>query len=479
MTVLNIKGTEMKRKLIKNAIVISLDPAIGDLEGGDILIDGAKILEVAKNIHADDAEIIDAGNMIVIPGLVNAHIHTWEFPLRGIGANWVSKRDYHGNMHRKMAMHYKPEDVRVANLLGALNQINHGATTIFDWCHIVRDSEMTDAAIEGLEESGIRAVFARGTVKPPVVEGQTPYYEIPFPREEIHRLRTGKFASDDRLVTLAMATLGPDYAIYDVCVQDIRLAREYGLINSAHTWARKGQRKLEDGMWRLAKEGLLGPDHNIAHGNCLEDDELKMVLDAGCTISATNFTEMFNSERVAMLGRLLKLGHMPSLGSDCDPYFNGSMMWVMRHAFQHQREIDNRSLHALGRWPAVESEHATQTRDALQWATMGGAAMLGMDKKIGSITPGKQADLVMINARSMNVYPVLPGGDPVHAVVMYAESADIDTVMIAGQPLKRNGKLLYPGDKLAQQQQALLASRQRIMRDASYQYKPVAPGPRA
>ncbi len=468
----------MARTLIKNATVISVDPKIGELHGGDILIEGKKIVDVGHNFSAADAQTLDASDMIVIPGLVNAHIHTWEFPLRGIGADWVSKRDYHGNMHRNMATRYRAEDVGIANFAGALNQINHGATTILDWCHIVRDSEMTDAAIEGLERSGIRAVFARGTVKPPVVAGATPYYEMPFPREEIRRLRTGRLASDDRLVTLAMAILGPDWGVYDACVQDIRLAREYGLLNSAHTWARKGQRMVEDGMWRLQKDGLLGPDHNIAHGNCLEDDELKMVLDAGCTISATNFTEMFNSERVAMLGRLLKFGAMPSLGTDCDPYFNSSMLWVMRHAFMHQREIDNRTLHAQGRWPAVDSEHATHTRDALTWATLGGAKALRLDHKIGSITPGKQADLVMINTRNMNIFPVLPGGDPVHAVVMFAEAADIDTVMIAGKVVKRGGKLAITKNKLAKLHEQLLASRQRIMRDGNYVYKPAPNGPR-
>jgi 5-methylthioadenosine/S-adenosylhomocysteine deaminase len=468
----------MPRQLIQNATIVSMDPKIGVVDGGDILVDDGKIVEVGKNISAGAAQPIDARDMIVTPGLVNAHIHTWEFPLRGIGANWVSKRDYHGNMHRNLAMRYRAEDVRVGNLLGALNQINHGVTTLFDWCHIVRDSEMADAAIDGLEESGIRAVFARGTVKPPVVEGQPPFYEIPFPREEVHRLRTGRLASDDRLVTLAMATLGPDYAVYDVCVQDIRLAREYGLLNSAHTWARKGQRKLEDGMWRLNKDGLLGPDHNIAHGNCLEDDELKMVLDAGCSVSATCFTEMLNSERVAMLGRLLKLGAMPSLGTDCDPYFNASMLWVMRHAFQHQREIDNRTLHAQGRWPAEKSQHATHTRHALEWVTLGGAKALRMDHKIGSITPGKQADLTFINARGMNIFPVLPGGDPVHAVVMYTESVDVDSVMIAGKFVKRGGKLLFPERRLAELQGQLLASRQRIMREGNFVYQPVDSGPR-
>ena len=179
----------MKRTLIRNATVVSVDPAIGELEGADILIEDERIAAVGRALKADAAESIDASGMIAIPGLVNAHIHTWEIPLRGIGADWVSRRDYHGNMHRNLAMRYTAEDVRLANLVGALNQINGGTTTLLDWCHVVRDAEMTDAAIEGLEESGVRAVFARGTVKPPVRESATPFYEIPFPREEVHRLR--------------------------------------------------------------------------------------------------------------------------------------------------------------------------------------------------------------------------------------------------------------------------------------------------
>src|SRR5690606_32828873 len=192
----------MKRTLIKNATVLTVDPDLGDMPGADILIEGNAIAEVERNPAAGDAAVIDGSHWIVIPGLVNAHIHTWEFQLRGIGSDWVGSRDYHANMHRGMATHYTARDVYVGNLLGALNQIHHGATTIFDWCHILRDAEMTDAAIEGLEASGIRAVFGRGTNKPPERPGETPFYKIPFPREEIHRLRTGRLASDDRLVTL-------------------------------------------------------------------------------------------------------------------------------------------------------------------------------------------------------------------------------------------------------------------------------------
>ncbi|HEX2543873.1 MAG TPA: amidohydrolase family protein, partial [Ramlibacter sp.] len=345
-----------------------------------------------------------------------------------------------------------------------------------DWCHILRDAEMTDTAIDALEESGIRAVFARGTVKPPVRPGETPFEKIPFPREEIQRLRTGRFASDDRLVTLAMAILGPDWGEYEVAEHDIRLAREYGLINSAHTYGRKGKRIVEDGYPRLAKAGLLGPDHNIGHGNCFEDDELKMVLDAGCTITATNLTESLNYEKPAMLGRLVKHGATPSLGTDCDPYFNSSMLWVMRHAFLHQRDLDNRSLFAEGAWPA-KTNHSTLTRDAIYWATMGGAKAFRLDHKIGSITPGKQADLLMIDARSPNIFPGLPGGNPAHIVVMYAETSDIENVMVAGKFAKRAGQLTFDAGRHARLNEELLQSRLRMFEEGDYECKPVQRGP--
>ena len=173
---------------------------------------------------------------------------------------------------------------------------------------------------------------------------------------------------------------------------------------------------------------------------------------------------------------MLKFGGAPSLGTDCDPYFNSSMLWVTRHAFQEQRAMDNRSLREAGKWPAAE-QHATRTRDALEWATLGGAKALRLDHRIGSLAPGKQADLVMIDTRGMNIFPALPGGDPAHAVVMYAESADIENVMIAGRFAKRGGKLAFPAERLAKLQEELLESRLRMMREGNFVYRPVAGGP--
>jgi cytosine/adenosine deaminase-related metal-dependent hydrolase len=296
------------------------------------------------------------------------------------------------------------------------------------------------------------------------VPGEKPHWEVPHPREEIARLRKGRLASDDRLVTLAMAILGPDDATYEVTRTNLAMAREFGILSSAHTWGREGKRFTPDGMWRLAKDGLLGPDHNVSHGNNFEDDELHMILDHGCTISATPLTEMLNNDRVALLGRVTVRGALPSLGSDVDPYFNASMLAVTRHAFQHQREIDNRTLAARGAWPA-KTPHATTTREALRWTIEGGAKALRLDARIGSLTPGKQADLILVRHDGLTVFPSLPGGDPAHVIVEYAEQADVDTVLVAGNVRKRHGKLLFPEKKMQDMRARLAASRARLMKD--------------
>lgn len=470
----------MRRLLIRGATLLTMDPGLGDIECGDLLVEGSKILACGPRLGTvpADAEVLDAAGMIVLPGFVNAHVHLWEMPLRGLGGDWISSRDYHGHVHRNLAMHYGADDVHVANLVGSLNQINGGTTTVLDWCHVVRDAQMADAAIDGIAATGLRAVFARGTHKPPPdASGQSkPYWETPYPREELVRLRAGRLASDDARITLGMATLGPDLATYEVARDEMRLAREFGVVHSAHTWARRGNRRNEDGMWRLAKEGLLGPDHNIAHGNGLEDDELQMVLDHGCSITATDLAEMMNSERIGMLGRVAKAGGAPSLGTDVCVYFNSSMLLELRHAFAHQREADNRELAARGAWPS--EHHATRTRDAVEWATLGGAKALRLDHRIGSLTPGKEADLILIDTNTMNVFPALPGGDPYHVVVLYAENADIDAVMIGGDWVKRAGHLLFESGALARHQERLLESRGALMERAGYRYQPELPGER-
>src|SRR5262249_33526601 len=157
------RASRMSRMLITGGCVVTMDPQLGELPRGDVLIENGRIAAIAPSLPAPDgAEVIDAAGMIVMPGLVNGHLHTWQSALRGIAADWTVAR-YMQAMHRGLATLFRPEDISIANLMGALNQINAGATTLVDWCHNNPTPEHTDAAIDGLAESGIRAVFLHGS----------------------------------------------------------------------------------------------------------------------------------------------------------------------------------------------------------------------------------------------------------------------------------------------------------------------------
>jgi 5-methylthioadenosine/S-adenosylhomocysteine deaminase len=132
------------------------------------------------------------------------------------------------------------------------------------------------------------------------------------------------------------------------------------------------------------------------------------------------------------------------------------MFGVARAALASQRAMDNAaSRAATGKLPETSTIHC---REALGWITMEGARMLKMDDRIGSLTPGKQADLILIRADDLNMWPV---HDPVTSVVMQAGTGNVDTVLVAGEFRKRHGRLLYP--KLGQRKEELLASGQRIL----------------
>ncbi|HEY4375468.1 MAG TPA: amidohydrolase family protein, partial [Burkholderiales bacterium] len=155
----------MAKKLIKGATIVSMDDQVGDLPQGDILIDGTRIAAVGTTLWASDAEVIDGHGRIVIPGLINAHMHTWQTALRGVAANWTLMEYFH-HVHAGLATKFKPDDLYIATLMGGLNQINCGTTTLVDWCHNNPTPAHTERAIDALQESGIRAVFLHGSPKP-------------------------------------------------------------------------------------------------------------------------------------------------------------------------------------------------------------------------------------------------------------------------------------------------------------------------
>ena len=425
----------MRRLLIEKATVITMDPRLGDLRSGSILVEGERIEAVGPGISARDAEILDGRSFIVIPGLVNAHMHTWQTGLRGVSSNWTLL-EYFRWVHAGLATRFHPEDIRIANLAGALNQLNCGTTTLVDWCHNNPTPAHTDAAIDGLRSSGIRAAFFHGSPKPDPKPGEPHYSEIPHPRVEIERLMRGPFSSRDQLLLLGLAILGPHYSTLDVSLHDLRLAREMGLVASMHQGG--GPAKTPNGWDVIEQQGLVGEYINIVHGNDLPDERLACFVNAGVTFSVTPENEMAQGHGHPIVGRLRKLGAAPSLGVDLESVVSGDMLTVARMALAHQRSLDNALIRAAT--GAIAETSTIPVREALSWVTVEGARMLGLSGRIGTITPGKQADLVLIRADALNLWPV---HDPVSAVVMQANLANIDSVMVAGTWRKREGKLLF------------------------------------
>ena len=446
----------MTHLLVKNATLLTMDPQLGDIAGGDVLIEDDRIAAVGPRLTAPaGTETIDASGMIVMPGLVNAHQHTWQTGIRGIAGDWTLF-DYGRHMHAGLATRFTPEDIYLANLVGALNQINGGVTTLFDWCHNNPTPDHTDRAIDALTESGIRALFGHGTPKPQLGKGGVPTQDYLHPEDEVKRLRQGRLASDDALVTMALCIRGPDLSSYEATAHDVRLARKYGLIASCHIGGRMPfNRKTPDGVYRLSQDGLLGPHINAVHANKLADDELRVLAEAGASFTTTPEVEMQMGHGLPITGRVLALGARPTIGIDVESNISGELLWAARFALQVQRGLDNVSVNETGKEVSAVSIPA---RQALEWITIDGARALNMADRIGSLTPGKQADLIFIRRDDLNLFP---SHDPVETVLFQSHSANVDTVLIAGKPVKRAGQLTYPD--LAGKKAALAASGKRLL----------------
>lgn len=443
------------RTLLRGGVVLAMDPAQPEVRRADVLIEADRIAAVRPTISARDAESIDASDWIILPGLVNAHLHTWQTALRGVAGDWTFAR-YLRAMHQGLATHYTPDDLHIGTLVGALNQIAAGTTTLADWCHNNPTPEHSDAAIAALKASGIRAVFLHGSPKPAPKPGQPHFSEVPMAASEVRRLRT-QLADDDGLVTLGMAILGPRDSLFDVTVQDLELARELDLLASAHTGGQPFRNR--NAIQKLAAKGLLGPRVNFVHANNLSEEDLRIFVGEGGTVTVTADVEVAMGFGPPLTGRLRDLGAPLSIGTDVEPTVAGDMVGAMRSTLQLQRNADFAALLAAG--ADLGEAPALKAADALAWATVNGARMLGLDDRIGSVTVGKQADLVLIAASDLNLQPL---HDPMSAVVLQAHAGNVEAVMIAGRWVKRDRALTQGA--IEQHIRALTSSGRRLLAES-------------
>lgn len=393
--------------LVKGGCVLSGDPTIGDFDTADVLIDGSTIAAVGPDLDAS-ATVIDATGTIVMPGFVDTHRHMWQGVIRNSLPNGLLG-DYVTDVLGTIRPVFRPEDVRVGDLVSALGALNAGITTLLDWSHIGNSPEHTDAAIEGLRQAGVRAVYAYGSG----VDGP----QNAFP-EDIRRLRRERFSSEDQLLTLAMATGGS--------ADEWAVARDVGAPITLHLGSTDQLRAVAD---------IMGPDVTYIHCNGLTDEGWRMIADSGGHVSISCPIEMEMGHGVPAIQEALDHGIKPSLSVDVETEMPGDLFNQMRAVFTLQRML------LLGRQRAGEDDlpPLLTVRDVVEFATIQGARDNQLDSRIGSLTPGKEADLIMLRMDAINVMPV---NDAHGAVVLGMDTSNVDTVFVGGRVRKWQGELV-------------------------------------
>jgi 5-methylthioadenosine/S-adenosylhomocysteine deaminase len=432
------------RMLLRGGQVLTMDPRIGDLPRGDVLVEDGRIAAVEPEISAD-AEVVDATGRIVIPGFVDTHRHTWEAAIRGSAPN-ATLDDYFVEILDTFAPVYRPEDVYAGNLAGSLECLDAGITTLVDWSHINNTPEHPDAAIRALQETGIRAQYAYGSANTSLADY---WYEskLAIPEDDVRRIRDTYFSSGDGLLTMALATRGPGFCQDDIVRAEWNLARDLDIPVTVHV--AMGRLAGRFGMLsQLDRLGLLRERTTYIHCCYLSEDEWRLVADSGGTVSIAPQVEVQMGHGWPPVMKAIEYGLRPSLSIDVVTTVPGDMFTQIRAAFGAERARVN----AIA-WQADTPVPDTMltARQMLEMATVNGAEVAGVADRTGSLTPGKRADIVLIDATALNVAPVI---DPVAAVTLSADVSNVDTVLVDGVVRKRDGRLLADAETARRQVEA-------------------------
>jgi cytosine/adenosine deaminase-related metal-dependent hydrolase len=462
-------GQPGRRYLIRGGSVMSMDPKVGDFARADVLVEGKKIKAVGPNLNADGADVIDASGRIVMPGFIDTHHHQFETALRSFLANGILINDgsgspsadptYYEYILLKFAPVYQPEDVYISELFGGLAQLDDGVTTVHDISQIHHSPENSDAAIQALFDTGRRAAFGYFESAGGVAGNQYP--------EDAFRIRKQWFSSSDQLVHMIMG--GEVYLGEPTYTRAWEIGRKLHLQIAAHILSPFGIRPILDdlakGTGGVKNNIGLGPDNLFIHMTGMSDMAWQKVKDKGVQVSIAFPIEMNMRHGIPPIIKMQSLGMEPSLSSDVEVTMTADFFTQMRSAMTMQRMVVNQMVLEQGdfyppnQWPtpAPGTPPLLNVRDVLRFATINGAKHLRLDDKTGSLKPGKEADIIILDATALNVAPLnnVPG-----AVVSLMDRTNVETVIVAGKVRKWKGKLLDVD--LASLRRQLEESRDRI-----------------
>lgn len=404
--------------IVKNAHVITMDSKLGEIAGGDIHVRDGAIVAVGRNLSAEQAEIVRADNMIALPGFIETHWHMWGAVARNMAGPTENTGYFY--ISRLLGQFFTSEDNARGVRVALAEAISSGITTVTNWSHNLLGPEYADAEIKVHKEVGARARFAYGYSR------KTPP-DTTLPLDDVARVQKQWFGDPgDKLLTLGIAPRGPETNAIEIARKEWAFAREHGLPITTHMGTSLERVKQRQGIQALAKFGLLGPDVVLVHATNNSPEDLKLLAETKTPVSLSPYTELRTGFGITPVGSFLRAGVPVSLSVDTTILCGNADMFAIMKAMQNIED------------GLQKSEFGIATQRVLQMATIDGARALGLADDIGSLTPGKRADLILVRTTDVNMLPFTIAAN---MIVQSAQPSNIDTVIVDGRFLKRDGKL--------------------------------------
>jgi cytosine/adenosine deaminase-related metal-dependent hydrolase len=433
-------SNQKDRTVFKSGTIVTMDPKIPNLSTGDVLVDGGRIAAVGVNLQVDGAEVIDATGNIVMPGLVDAHHHMWLGAMRRMMPDVDDLFAYIDVVAETLGAHYRPLDMYLGTKLTAVASLDAGITTIIDACHSSRSPGHTDAALDALDDAGIRALHMVGAA----MDKKASAAHLPA---DLKRL-ADNWNHGDGLVRVGLfGQLNRDW--WKVARGlDMRILTEF-----IGDLAKLGP--------EFAEPGVLGPHNIFNHCTRVPQVTWKLFADAGVNVTVNPRSDAlfgFDDESFAYQ-QAIDHGLTPALGIDLDTAFGSDLFGEMHALFGQQRSaMRYRRFRGEQNVPTPISVEAV-----LKAATVNGARAAGLESEIATLTPGKQADIIMVRTNGVAVFPVT---NAIGTIVQAVERSDVDTVMVAGEIRKRAGKLV--GVDVGKLTADVTASRDYLLKASGY-----------
>jgi cytosine/adenosine deaminase-related metal-dependent hydrolase len=431
--ILELNKAKDRQIMLRGATLLSMDPHVGDLESGDILIRGSKIVAIGSDLSSMVSDVVltlDAHGYVITPGMQDAHRHCWYGQCRRTLPDVSDVREYFSLFYHTLTPAFTPEDIYVGTLVSALSAIDAGVTNIHDVLTNNRTAEHGDAGIAALRDAGIRATH--------VQFGSLTGDDAKHWPNDLVRVQRQFFGKSNQLLSLRLGVLGSaDFVPEDVVIgrRAIEFARSLDIGITADAVAGPStSRNIE----QLGRAGLLGADVLFTHCLDLTDDAWRIISDngVGVAITATSDSRFGLLNSVSPLQKCIDFGiSRVGIGIDTEINLKPDLFSQMEAALIIQRMLIFNRRYVEGR----DDLQGLSLKDVFGWATISGARATGSDKTVGSLTPGKEADLVAFNVQNINNIPL---NNAYGAVVGSSSTRDVEMVMIGGNIRKWDGELV-------------------------------------